>query len=147
MIKEDTNLCLMYNHLLKNYNNLHMDKVVHFELPFDDKARAVNFYKSLFGWNLVDAGTMDYVMAYAAKTDEKHMVSEVGAINGGLFPRDPGAPNPIVCIAVDSIDEKLKEVVAAGGKVILPKIAIPNGGYARITDPEGNIVGLVDSLK
>lgn len=120
---------------------------MHFELPFDNKVRAENFYKSLFGWNTIDTGVMDYVMVHAAKTDDKNMVSEVGVINGGLFPRVPEASNPIVCIAVDSIDEKLKEVVVAGGKVIMPKIAIPNGGYARIADSEGNIIGLVDSLK
>lgn len=124
-----------------------MDKVVHFELPFDDKARATDFYKNLFGWNMIDTGMMDYVMVHAAKTDEQNMVAEAGAINGGMFPRVPEAPSPIVCIAVDSIDEKIKAVEAAGGKLLLPKIAIPNGHYARVADTEGNIIGLVDSLK
>ncbi len=124
-----------------------MDKVVHFELPFDDKSRAGDFYKKLFGWSLTDTGVMDYVMIHAAETDDKNMVKEAGAINGGMFPREAGAPNPIICIAVDSIDEKIKEVEAAGGKVVMPKISIPNGGYARVSDTEGNIIGLVDSLK
>jgi predicted enzyme related to lactoylglutathione lyase len=31
-----------------------MDKVVHFEIPFDDKQRAMKFYQECFGWRLAD---------------------------------------------------------------------------------------------
>ena len=31
-----------------------MDKVVHFEIPFDDKSRAMRFYGECFGWKLTD---------------------------------------------------------------------------------------------
>jgi predicted enzyme related to lactoylglutathione lyase len=31
-----------------------MDKVVHFEIPFDDKQRAMKFYATAFGWQLSD---------------------------------------------------------------------------------------------
>jgi predicted enzyme related to lactoylglutathione lyase len=31
-----------------------MDKVVHFEIPFDDKQRAMQFYATAFGWQLSD---------------------------------------------------------------------------------------------
>ncbi len=124
-----------------------MDKVVHFELPFENKDRAMGFYKGLFGWGFTDMGEMDYVLAYAAETDENRMVKDKGAINGGLYPRVAEAPNPMICIAVDSVEEKIKAVEAAGGKLIMPKVPIPNGNYARIADTEGNIIGLVDSLK
>src|SRR5688572_28446546 len=40
-----------------------MDKVVHFETQFDDKARASKFYSSVFGWKLTDIPQMSYVMA------------------------------------------------------------------------------------
>ncbi len=124
-----------------------MDKVVHFELPFDNKERAMEFYKKMFGWSLMDMGAMDYVLVRAAATDANNMVSETGVINGGLFPRATAAPNPIVCVAVSSIDEKIKAIEAAGGKLVSPKVAIPNGHYARVADCEGNVIGLVDSLK
>ncbi|NTV52312.1 MAG: VOC family protein, partial [Candidatus Firestonebacteria bacterium] len=75
------------------------------------------------------------------------MVNEKGAINGGLFPREALVPAPVVVIGVDSIDETIKRVTAAGGKVIMPKQPIPNGAYARIADSEGNIIGLADNSK
>ena len=124
-----------------------MDKVVHFEIPFDDKARANKFYSEIFGWKLMEIPEMEYVMAYAAETDENHMVKEKGAINGGLFPREKVAKSPIVVIGVQSIDETVKKVIASGGKVITPKQPIPNGSYARVADCEGNIIGLADSSK
>jgi len=29
-----------------------MDKVVHFEIPFDDEGRAKAFYSEVFGWQI-----------------------------------------------------------------------------------------------
>jgi len=124
-----------------------MDKVIHFEIPFDDKKRATGFYERLFGWGLVDVPNMDYVIVRAAKTDKDNMVTEIGAINGGLFPRETKGSGPIVVIGVESIDDKIMEIEAAGGKQTLPKVAIPGGHYARFVDTEGNLIGLVDSLK
>ncbi len=122
-----------------------MDKVVHFEIPFDNQERAEKFYSGIFGWKLQAIPEMDYVMAYTAKTDENHMVIEKGAINGGMFPRGPEAKAPIVVIGVASIDETIKKVVAAGGKVVTPKQPIPGGSYARSADCEGNVIGIADS--
>jgi predicted enzyme related to lactoylglutathione lyase len=124
-----------------------MDKVVHFEIPFDDKARATKFYGGIFGWKLVDVPQMEYTLAYAAETDKDNMVTEKGAINGGLFAREVSAKAPLLVIGVNSIDETIKKVLASGGKVITPKQAIPNGSYARIADSEGNVIGLADSSK
>jgi predicted enzyme related to lactoylglutathione lyase len=124
-----------------------MDKVVHFELPYDDKNRASKFYSELFGWQLVDVPEMEYTMIHAAKTDKKNMVAEKGAINGGLFKRNDAAKQPIVVVGVKSIDETIKKVLAAGGKVVTSKQRIPNGSYARFEDSEGNVIGLADESK
>lgn len=126
-----------------------MDKVVHFEIPFDVKDRAMKFYKDSFGWGLNDLGPKmgDYVLAYTAKTDDNMMVEDKGAINGALNQRGENTKAPIVVIQVDSIDEKVKQVEAAGGKLVTPKMPIPNGNYARILDSEGNIIGIIDNLK
>lgn len=124
-----------------------MDKVVHFEIPFDNQKRAAKFYSDNFGWKLMDIPEMEYTMVYTAKTDKKHMVAEKGAINGGMFPRGKEAKTPIIVIGVDSIDETIKKVIKSGGKVVTPKQKIPNGSYARIADSEGNVIGLADSSK
>jgi uncharacterized protein len=123
-----------------------MDKVVHFEIPFDDKKRAMKFYTDAFGWKLTDMAEMSYVMAETVAMNEKRMPSEAGAINGGLFPRPKEAPNPVLYVGVASVDETVKKVQAAGGKVVTPKTPIPGmGAYARVVDSEGNVVGLFES--
>jgi len=124
-----------------------MDKVVHFEIPFDDKVRASKFYSDNFGWKLMDIPEMEYTMVYAAQTDENHMVTEKGAINGGLFPRNDSAKSPLLVIGVDSVDETIQKVLSSGGKLITPKQSIPGGSYARVADSEGNIIGLADYSK
>ncbi len=120
-----------------------MAKVVHFEIPFDDKSRAMKFYSDIFAWRLTEMPDMNYVGAHTVETDEKHVPKEPGAINGGLFPRPKEAPHPTIYVAVDSIDQVLTKVKAAGGKVVTPKTPIPGmGAYARITDTEGNVIGI-----
>ena len=121
-----------------------MDKVVHFEIPYDNKDRAARFYSELFGWKLLDIPEMDYTLVHAAQVDEHNMVVEKGAINGGLFLRSDSAKHPMVVIGVRSIDETIKKVLAAGGQVIMPKQRIPNGSYARVADSEGNVIGIAD---
>ncbi|HWO14414.1 MAG TPA: VOC family protein [Polyangiaceae bacterium] len=122
-----------------------MDKVVHFEIPFDDKARASRFYSETFGWKLVDMPEMSYVMAHTAPVNERQMPVEPGAINGGLFKRPKEAPHPCLYLAVASIEQSLKKVASAGGRVITPKTPIPGmGAYARVADTEGNVIGLFE---
>jgi predicted enzyme related to lactoylglutathione lyase len=123
-----------------------MNKVVHFEIPFDDKARAQKFYSETFDWKLTEMPEMNYVMAQTAAVDEKQMPKEPGAINGGLFQRPKEAPHPVLYVAVASVEETLKKVQKAGGKVVTPRTAIPGmGAYGRIADPEGNVIGLFES--
>ena len=123
-----------------------MDKVVHFEIPFDDKTRAMKFYAQAFDWKLADMAEMNYVMAETTAVNEQRMPKEPGAINGGLFLRPKEAPHPVVYVGVASVDQTLKKVQAAGGKVVTPKTPIPGmGAYARVTDSEGNVVGLFEN--
>jgi len=123
-----------------------MDKVVHFEIPFDDKKRAMKFYTEAFDWKLTDMQEMSYVVADTVARNEKRMPAEPGAINGGLFQRPKEAPHPVVYVSVASIDQALKKVQAAGGKVVTSKTPIPGmGAYARVSDTEGNILGLFEN--
>jgi predicted enzyme related to lactoylglutathione lyase len=123
-----------------------MAKVVHFEIPFDDKARAMKFYADAFDWKLTDMPQMNYVMAESVPVNDQHMPKEPGAINGGLFQRPKEAPHPTIYVGVDSIDATLKKVQSSGGKVVTPKTPIPGmGAYARVADTEGNVVGLFEN--
>ena len=62
-----------------------MGKVVHFEIPFDGKKRAMKFYADAFDWKLTDMAEMSYVMAETAPVGANQLPKEPGAINGGLF--------------------------------------------------------------
>jgi predicted enzyme related to lactoylglutathione lyase len=122
-----------------------MRKVVHFEIPADDVERAKNFYGSIFGWQLHDVPGMDYTSLVTTPVDEQNqMPREPGAINGGLFRRSADAPStPVVTIDVDSVDNALKQIEAAGGRVVQPRVELPGmGAFAYFTDPEGNVLGL-----
>jgi predicted enzyme related to lactoylglutathione lyase len=123
-----------------------MAKVVHFEIPFDNKERAIKFYTDAFDWQLTDLPEMSYVMAQSAPVDETQRPTEPGAINGGLFQRPKEAPNPTIYVDVTSVDDAIRKVQAAGGKVVTPNTPIPGmGAYARVADTEGNVIGLFQS--
>ena len=123
-----------------------MDKVVHFEIPFENKQRAMTFYSQAFGWQLMDMPQMEYVVAQTVPTDEKHMPKEPGAINGGLFARPTEAPSPTIYVGVGSVEAAIKKVQSAGGKIVTPHTPIPGmGAYARVSDTEGNVIGLFES--
>ena len=124
-----------------------MGKVVHFEIPVDDPARAKEFYRSAFEWQLDDqdmGGGQIYTTVITTPTDEQsRLPTEPGAINGGLMQRTPDTPTPVITIGVDGIDDALKKVEAGGGSIVQPRTEIPGvGAFAYFKDSEGNVVGL-----
>jgi predicted enzyme related to lactoylglutathione lyase len=120
-----------------------MRSVVHFEIPADDVARAKEFYRSVFDWQVQDMPGMDYTILRTSEVDENQMPTTPGAINGGLMRRNQDTPAPVLTIDVESIDQALKHVQAAGGRVVRERTEIPGmGAYAYFTDPEGNTLGL-----
>jgi len=128
-----------------------MDKVVHFEIPVDDRARAKEFYASVFDWDVEDqdmGGGSVYTTVGTVEVDEKMTPKEPGAINGGLMDRTKDTPAPVVTIGVDAIDDSLKKVEASGGSTITPRTPIPNmGAFAYFKDSEGNVVGLWETMR
>ena len=127
-----------------------MDKVVHFEIPADDQARAKEFYSSIFEWEVNDAdmgGGVVYTTVKTVATDETMQAKEPGAINGGIMKRSSDTPAPVITIQVGSIDEALKKIEAGGGSTVQPRTEIPNmGAFAYFKDTEGNAMGLWESL-
>ena len=126
-----------------------MDKVVHFEITYEDEERAKEFYGSVFDWELNDmemGGGMVYTTATTVPIDDQMRPKEPGAINGGFTGRGTETPSPVITIGVDSIDDTLKKVEAGGGSVVTPKTPIPGmGAFAYFKDSEGNTMGLFES--
>lgn len=124
-----------------------MDKVVHFEIPAEDVKRAKKFYESVFGWQTNDIPEMDYTMLITSPTDERNMPKEKGAINGGMMKRSDKVKSPLVTISVSDIDDAVKKLEKAGGKLVLPKVKVEKMGFlAYFKDTEGNVVGLWQNL-
>jgi len=125
-----------------------MNKVVHFEIPYDDQQRAQKFYQEVFGWQINKFLDMDYYLVTTTPSDENMRPKEPGAINGGLLKKDPTGEHPVLVIDVPSIDEHIKKIESAGGKVVMPKMEIGDFGlYARVADTEGNVIGIWQLLK
>jgi uncharacterized protein len=126
-----------------------MDKVVHFEIPADDVARAKEFYGSTFGWDLhdYDMGGGTYTILQTVTVDDKQVPTEPGAINGGLMKRSADTANPVITIQVDGIDDALKKIETAGGTTVSPRTEIPDmGAFAYFKDSEGNVMGLWETV-
>lgn len=109
---------------------------MHFEIPCDNPEKTVSFFKEAFGWNFQQFGAEDYWLAITG--DEK-----TPGINGAIMKKkDPRQPL-VNSIKVDDLETSMANVEKAGGKIVVPKMAVPTVGYlAYFTDPDGNIHGL-----
>ena len=121
-----------------------MPRIVHFEIHASDPERLAEFYRQLFGWKISKwDGPMEYWLIETGGKDEP-------GINGGLMRRQGGPPtdgqavNAFVCTAdVPSLDDVLTRLEGLGGRVALPRMAVPGIGWlAYVKDPDGNILGL-----
>ena len=118
-------------------------RVVHFEIPADDVARAEEFYRSAFGWNLNPMPDMGYTMVSTTPTDEQGAPKDPGAINGGMFKREATISTPIITIDVDDIDKALETITSNGGSTVQGKESVMDMGFsAYFKDSEGNLMGL-----
>lgn len=120
-----------------------MDKVVHFEIPADKPERAHKFYQDVFGWKINVVPGFDYTIVHTGPVDAQNMPEESGFISGGIMPRQEPVTTPVITIGVASIDDAAKKIERNGGKVVQPKTAVGEMGFAAyFTDSEGNLVGL-----
>lgn len=121
--------------------------MVHFEMPYEDKARVANFYKAAFDWQMNQLGPEmgEYITASTAETDANMMVKTPGTINGGFFPTGSSPEAKVsVVISTDNLTSSMEKVKAAGGTINMEPMEIPGiGQYVSFTDTEGNRVGLL----
>jgi predicted enzyme related to lactoylglutathione lyase len=121
-----------------------MDPVVHFELPAEDRERMKKFYETVFGWKTKQMGEDmgNYVVVTTSSDSEK----KPGAINGGFYQKteDPASHYPSVVIAVQDLDESIKKVEDAGGRIHGDPQDIPGvGRFVSIVDTEVNRISML----
>jgi uncharacterized protein len=118
-----------------------MPTIVHFEIPTDDLERSKKFYSELFGWKFEKYSFpegMDYLII--TTTDEQGNKS----ISGGMMKRQNSQEQGMTnYIGVKSVDEHCAKIAPLGGKVVMPKKAVPGMGYfALCLDSENNSFGI-----
>ena len=109
-----------------------MSAIIHFEIHFDEAERAVKFYSNLFGWKVEKAPGTEY---YMIDTQEGSYGSMMKRFN----------PNQKITdyFGANSLLESVAKVEKLGGKILVPRMAVPKSGYyALCMDTESNLFGL-----
>ena len=110
--------------------------VVHWELWSQDPARASEFYKKVFGWEIRHIPEIEYRVVTTGGT---------GGINGGIMKpkKGPWPNNLALYIDVDDIDAFGRKIREAGGKIVVEKEDVPGvGQFALFEDPDGRVLGM-----
>lgn len=123
-----------------------MSRVIHFEIQADDVERAKAFYGAVFDWQFQDYGEFTGSTYWGIVTGPE----EEPGINGGLLERPcpTGGPgtgtNAFVCtMGVADYDATHDRIIAAGGQVALPKMALTGMAWqGYYLDTEGNTFGI-----
>lgn len=123
----------------QNRNAQRNSRIVWFEIPATDLDRAVKFYQAILQIEVKHeqmGGEQLAVFAY-----------QPPAISGCIIAGKDYTPGkgPLVYLNADpDLQAALDRVEAAGGKILIPRTALPPGMgfFARILDTEGNQVGL-----
>ena len=117
-----------------------MPRVTHFEIYTDDPEAVRPFYQDVFEWKFDKFdGPIDYWLVTTGSDREP-------GINGGLTrPREGQSPGTLNTIAVGSLEQTVRKIEQRGGKICVPKMAIPKIGWlAYAEDPAGNVFGIIE---
>ena len=116
-----------------------VSSIVWFEIPADSPERATAFYSNLFGWKISPfPGNSDYLHIDTGGADN----SPDGAMKRRKQPHEP----VVNYVGVDSVDRFADKIAKLGGKICMPKTAVPQMGYFAVCqDTEGNAFGIWES--
>ena len=119
-----------------------MNTIGYFEIQSSDPRREIEFYKNVFEWNFIREPHIPI----------EYYRIETNGINGGLLQRPVKTPpaefgtNAFTCsIQVSNFDETEKAIIANGGKIAMPKFAIPKRCYqGYFMDADNNVFGIFE---
>ena len=118
-----------------------MNRVTHFEIYTDKPETVQPFYQDVFGWKFrkFEGGLMEYWLVTTGDDTNP-------GINGGMTrPREGQNAGTLNTIAVESLDRTIDKIEQRGGRICVPKMAIPTVGWlAYAEDPAGNIFGIIE---
>ena len=123
-----------------------MPRVIHFEIPADNADRAVEFYKSVFGWEIKDAGMpMKYYLCTTGAQGTMGIDGAIMAKEGTTIGEQaPSNKSFVNTIDVPNVDEFVAKIKKAGGRQVTKKDVIPGiGDFCYCQDTEGNLFGIL----
>lgn len=102
--------------------------VVHFEIRGRNPTRLQDFYQKLFGWRINADNPLGYGFV------EPGIGGPEAGVGGGITAGDQ--PRVVLYVQVADLADALVKAESLGGKPGRPTVA-------QATDPEGNVIGLV----
>jgi uncharacterized protein len=120
------------------YPALMPNNLARFSIHAEDVQRARKFYEDVFGWDFEPWGPPNF---YLIETG-REPISPVGGLLQERHETAPGIKmTGFECtVGVDNIDETMRKIEAAGGKLVMAKFQIPTvGSGAYYQDTEGNV--------
>ena len=93
----------------------------------------------VFEWGFTSYGPSDFFQIKADQTEEGELI---GALQARKYSPVEEKIIRLECtISVEDINEIIERVIRKGGKILLPKTAIPYVGLiAKFLDTEGNLI-------
>ena len=111
------------------------NRVVHFEICAKDPDKTMKFFGEAFAWKFQQASD-DYWMVTTGD-------DSVAGINGGILRKTEQKITVANSVGVEDIDQSIKDIKDAGGKIVKDKFPIPGMGWmAYFSDPDGYFHGL-----
>lgn len=113
-----------------------------FEIYVSDMDRAKAFYEAVFGRELMQLpaeGQLESMYAFPWVEGAQGAAGALVKMTG----KDPGAGGTMVYFSCRDVLEESARAQAAGGQVVMPKMAIGEWGFIALAmDTEGNMIGL-----
>jgi len=117
-----------------------------FGITVDDVPRARRFYEQVFAWRFEPWGPPDF---YLIHTGDEKAPGVQGLMHKRREPVNGTGMTGFECtIEVQNIDETIRAIESAGGKIVMAKFHIPTVGTGvYFNDTEGNFVGAMQPEK
>jgi hypothetical protein len=119
--------------------------VVHFEIIGKDGAKLQSYYSELFGWE-IDA---DNPMKYGIVQREGNVSDNGVGIGGGVAGGPEGYDGHVtVYVGVPDVEAALAKAEELGGtRLFGPDEVMPGLIIGQFNDPEGHVIGLIDTTQ
>jgi uncharacterized protein len=91
-----------------------------------------SFYRDLFGWEIEEGGTDQFLYGQIRQEDS----------GGGIGSSPDGQPHVNVYGRVDDLHKYLERAESLGGRTVMPPTDMEHVAFAMLADPQGGTFGL-----